>query len=643
MHVPPPSRRLKPGTALVLVLAWSHAAAGHELRLPAIIGDNMVLQQERPARFWGWAEPGATVALVLQGKRHEAAADEQGRWRIDGAPPRPEPEPIELTFTERTAGGAVRTRVVKNVLVGEVWLCSGQSNMQMALAASADAAEALAAAGRPRLRLFTVNPHPAVDPCDDVKGKWVECDGKSARDFSAVAYHFGTTLEEALHRPIGLVQSVWGGTAAASWISPEGLTRCAATRKRYETAQPEIERARGLAESLREDETGWAATDLATAAWIPIKLPLYFDYALQPGEYDGVVWARKQIEIPADWAGKPLALHLGKVDDFETTYFNGQEVGKTARHTLAAREYVVPAELVRPGTATIAVRVTKVGWGGIFGPAELMRIFPEGRPDAAVSLAGEWLYRPAELRLQHLSPTLLGSLFNGMIGPLAPLGLRGAIWYQGEADAYATTSRTYRDVLGGLIDDWRRQFDNSDLAFGIAQLTSFRPPTDDPNKPSDWAMLRESQLMAACRCGGGLAVTIDAGDATDIHPKNKRVVGQRLAGWALAQVYGRPAAASGPVLREMQVRGNEAVLHFSDVAGGLVGGADGSVDHVAIAGADKKFHWALARIEGDTVVVTSDQVPAPVAVRYGWADNPSRANLFGKNGLPASPFRTDDW
>jgi sialate O-acetylesterase len=624
------------------VVAAAPAEGTHGLRLPAVFADHMVLQQDKPAWFWGWADADTPISVTIQGRTHATRADSAGRWRLQTHALQPSDQPMDVVVAAGPAASAP-VRTLRDVLVGEVWLCSGQSNMEMVLAGTHEAKAAIEQAIRPTIRLFVVGKDPALAVREDVVGQWVVCDAKSAAAFSAVGYYFAVTLQDQTRRPVGMICSAWGGTGAESWISHAGMARHPVTDATLRNAKPLLQKAADLPRALSEDDADWANPGLAIEGWNTIKLPLYFDYALTPGEYDGVIWARRTVTIPPQWEGRPLDLHLGKVDDFETTYFNGIQVGQTRSHTLALRQYKVPAELVKAGPATLAVKVTKVGWGGIFGPADAMKLFVEGEPQNAINLAGDWHFRPSQLTLRHLSPSLPGSLYNGMVGPLAPMSLRGAIWYQGEANAYADSAWKYRDVLATLILDWRARFQQDDLAFGIVQLTAFRPPVEDPNAISHWAMLRESQRVASAAPRCGLAVTIDVGDASDIHPRNKRDVGHRLGLWALAEVYGQNIAFSGPVFRSMTVVGRRAVLEFDHVGQGLRAEPDGALRHFALAGADRKFHWATARIEGATVVVESEHVSAPVAVRYGWADNPAGANLRNADGLPATPFRTDNW
>lgn len=612
---------------LLAVLFFSlGVTARAEVRLPALFSDGMVLQREMPVRIWGWAAPGEPVTVRFADQSRRAVADASGRWQATLDPLPVSGEPRDLT---------VNDRVVKAVLVGEVWLCSGQSNMEMALHGAANGMAEAAKAEHPQIRFFTVGRQTALEPQADCRGTWMASAPSTADAFSAVGYYFGRRVHAELGVPVGLILAAWGGTVAESWISRAGLTRETAEARERDTA--------GLSDPpppIQLNDAGWEKPDFADADWKTIQLPLYWDYALYPVEYDGVIWARRQVELPATWAGKELRLDLDKVDDFETTFFHGREVGRTTTHTLAPRSYVVPAGLVKPGPAVIAVRTTKVGWGGICGAKDGMKLAPADGAGPAIPLAGEWKYRAAELTFRNFSPRLPSSLHDGMIAPLTPFTLRGAIWYQGEANAYGSAAFHYRRTLPTLIADWRRAWPQGEFPFYLVQLPNFRAPTDDPNAASDWAVMRESQVETLAVTNTGLAVTIDLGEANDIHPKSKRAVGERLALQALAKTYAKPVACDSPRFESLQIEGDQIRVKFRFAASGLVTRDGGPVKGFAIAGADTKFVWADAAIEGDSVVVSSRHVREPVAVRYAWADNPV-CNLFSRDGLPVCPFRSD--
>jgi sialate O-acetylesterase len=396
---------------------------------------------------------------------------------------------------------------------------------------------------------------------------------------------------------------------------------------------------------------GWAKPDFDDSAWRPMPLPVLWQ--TRGLEFNGTIWFRRAIEVPAAWAGHDLALNLGAIDDFDRTYFNGQPVGATGAETTGAyqvrRRYVVPGKLVHPGRNVIAVRVfDRFGQGGWSGPARLMAAGPTDA-EGGLPLAGDWRYA-----VEHEIPLVSGdvyqtapavppgistqsnaaTLFNGMIAPLVPYGIRGAIWYQGEANVDEAAS--YRARFTAMIRDWRARWGEGDFPFFFVQLASFRATPG-------WPLLREAQAQTLIEPATGMAVTLDIGNPTDIHPRNKQDVGHRLALLARAQVYGEPSLeTAGPTLERTEVRGKEVRVHLSHAGGLRARGGAAVVTGFALAGADGVYHPAAARIDGSGVIVSSDAVPAPHTVRYAWADCPT-ANLENAAGLPAAPFRTDGY
>jgi sialate O-acetylesterase len=484
------------------------SGARADVKLPALFSDNMVLQQGMRVPVWGWADEGERVTVTFRGRKVSATAT-KGKWRV--------------TLPSLKAGGPDtftvegRNRIeLRNVLVGEVWVCSGQSNMEWSLGRSFEPEKDIASSANPGLRLFTVPKRKADEPADDVKSSWQECHPEAVRGFSAVAYYFGRDLQKARGVPVGLIHTSWGGSPAEVWISRDVLE----SSPRYKT---EI-------------------LDPHSAA-----LKRYQEGVAQ--------WEKETEELKKE--GKQPARG-------------------------------------RPGT----------------------------------------IWKPAEL-------------YNGMIAPLIPYSIKGAIWYQGEANA--GRAHQYRTLFADMIRNWRRDWAQDDFPFLAVQLAPW-----DKNKKrgveeitaapgdSDWAELREAQLLATKTLPNvGLAVITDAGDKDDIHPVKKEPVGARLALQAQRIAYGEKITASGPLYRSMKVKGNRAVLSFDNVADGLEA-RGGRLRGFSLCGEDRKFVWANAEIDDDKVAVSSPLVARPVAVRYGWADYPV-VNLFNRAGLPASPFRTDDF
>jgi sialate O-acetylesterase len=652
--------------AAFVFLLFSMASAVHaDVRVPSIIGDNMVLQQGRKARLWGWAEPGERVTVSFRGDKATATADARGHWEVFTGPHKAG-GPFELTVAGRN------TLNFKNVLVGEVWVCSGQSNMEWSLANAQDGAKEAAAADYPFIHLFTVAKKTSATPLEDVEGRWVVTTPKEAASFSAVGYFFGRELYQRLKSPVGLIHTSWGGTPAEAWTSRETLAASAVLKpildrydkqladlprlqREYDTARVEWERQYVTQDTGNKGEAeGYAKPEHNTVGWQEMKVPQLWESAGL--DVDGVVWFRRELEVPAAWAGKDLTLKLGAIDDFDTTYFNGERVGSTGPDTPSAwtalRRYRVPGSLVRAGRNTIAVRVfDRVGGGG-FGGGE-MSLAPAGGTNAeALELAGAWRYKEEATfpsrRIDYSrqpqapgpanpnSPTVL---YNAMLAPLTPYTMRGAIWYQGESNA--GRAEQYRTLFPAMIRDWRTAWNIGDFPFYFVQLANWKTRPQD-SIDSEWAELREAQtLTLRAAPNTGMAVAIDIGNPDDIHPRNKLDVGLRLARWALADTYGWKLEKSGPLYASYKVEGDKVRITFKH-AGGLKTRDGAAPASFYVAGADHKFVPAEARVEKGEVVVWSREVPAPVAVRYGWADNPP-ANLYNSEGLPASPFRTDDW
>ena len=644
---------------LILVLVCA-AVVRAEVRLPAILGDNMVLQQGMKVRIWGSANAGEHVTVTFDKKSVNTVADAQGRWQVWIGPLKAG-GPSELT---------VNTLTIKNVLVGEVWLCSGQSNMEWPLINTINGAETVAQAMNPEIRLFSVEHQTSATPLSDVQGHWVVTTPEDAANFSAVGYFFGRELYQHLKIPIGLIDSSWGGTPAEAWTTNEALTSSPELKPildRYQSSlnalpQAKDAYARALAQweeknlyldaGNKGEALGYADPAASTTGWSRMDLPKQFETAGLL--IDGAVWFRKEIELPASWAGKALVLKLPPIDDLDVTYFNGTKIGATGRETpnsyMVPRKYVVPGSLVKSGRNVIAVRVFDSAGEGGFSRGGAMSLGPNGDDAQVIDLRGSWDYK-VELALEPkhpdwgTRPEAVGVsnqnnpsvLYNAMIAPLVPFSIRGVIWYQGESNA--GRAYQYRTLFPLMIRSWRSAW-GREFPFYFVQLANWHASKAEPDE-SDWAELREAQTMTLREPQTGMAVSIDIGDENDIHPRNKLDVGRRLAAWALTDTYGQRVFPSGPLFEHFRIDGDEIRIRFKHGVG--LKTSDGEpLKGFAIAGEDRRFVWADARIDGDTVIVSSPKVVKPVAVRYGWADNPI-ANLYNKAGLPASPFRTDDW
>ncbi len=620
-----------------------------------IFSDNMVLQRGISAPVWGWAKPGEIVTVRFAGKSAVGKADSEGKWTVKIGSFK-EGGPYELAVLS-----ASQKTILKNVLVGDVWICSGQSNMEMGIGNVDNAQAEIASATNNHIRLFSVPKTVSYSPLATVNGKWESCTPQTVaaggwNGFSAVGYFFGRELEKNLHIPIGLIHTSWGGTIAEAWTSGPALLKMDDFKKQVEqieamNAEPKIT-GMSLVQKMvawyEKNDPGtsshWEKNEADSSSWKTMKLPVLWEDAGLPN-YDGVVWFRKEITLGAEAAGKPAMLNLGPIDDRDVTWVNGVKVGSADVYNVD-RSYKIPAGVLKEGKNVISIRVLDTGGGGgVYGKPEQMTLVPNG--GAALILAGDWHYNASADLIKTTSlpistdnnPNVVTVLYNGMIAPILPFGVKGAIWYQGESNAGRAFQ--YRALLPTMIRDWRARFEVGEFPFYIVQLANYQgrqtKPVDD-----QWAELREAQSMTAKMVGNSaVAVTTDIGDAADIHPKNKQEVGRRLALNALALTYRQKVEYSGPAFVSMSATDGAVHLKFSHIGTGMMT-KGGKLEGFAIAGADKKFVWAEAKIVGNEVVLSSPDVKIPVAVRYAWHINPI-GNLYNSDGLPASPFRTDDF
>jgi len=624
--------------------------------LPAIISDHMVLQAGREVPIWGWAEPGEEIEVTIGKQSRAARADESGRWKVAFSPLQAG-GPWRLTVHGR------KTITVEDVLVGEVWLCSGQSNMQFNLGATNTAAREIAVADYPQMRVFNVPKESALEPLQRVRSAWQIASPQTAGEFSAVAYFFGRELHQKLGVPVGLITSSWGGTNAEEWTDLDSLRRepdLAPILSRWDRAAPEIKQlyTKPFESELWFDDFEFIPGAESTAG--PPKVLDDFDDGDLRNRMGGE-WSYESsrpaettfnLQTPgrggAGWAARVAGqMKVGDSSVLRLSY--GPENASTDLNAfLGIRFYVRGKGFFK----FHSLQPTITDWDNY--AAGTFRASPEWTP---VTVLFKNLKQAGWGKKMPITPKTLtgflienqvaapppprppGGLFNGMIAPLIPYAFRGVAWYQGEGNAGRACQ--YRELLPTLIRSWRNAWGSGDFPFLIVQLPNYLPRKPEPSD-SAWAELREAQLMALAIPATGLAVTIDQGEADDVHPRRKIEVGRRLALWALGTTYGQDLVYSGPLYESMTVDGNRITLHFKHTGSGLIARGGGPLKGFAVAGADKEYRWGEARIEGDTVVVWSDRVTEPVAVRYAWADNPD-CNLYNKEGLPASPFRTDQW
>ena len=629
--------------------ATAQSDSARTLRLARIFGDGMVLQRQAPLPVWGWSAPGRTVTVALGATSRTATAGPSGTWRVT-LPAQSAAGPHRLVV--RSGADSV---VARDVLVGDVWVASGQSNMEWPLAAAQNAQAVIAAANDTRIRQFKVPTSFAPSPEADLAGgSWAVADPQHVGSFSAVAYFFARDLRKSVDVPIGIINTTWGGSRIEAWMSRAALgmdsARWAARWQEQERAQ------RRFAENLRAKigevpatdpglvggKAPWADPALDESRWQPIRVPSLWEQAGYEG-MDGIAWYRLSFDLGADEAARGVKLGLGAIDDADITWVNGVEVGRTNGYNVP-RVYDVPPSALRTGRNVLAVRVEDTGGGGgIYGDSSRVFLDVGG---ARRPLTAGWKLRVGTASLQpdgqaiNKVPTVL---YNRMVHPLLGLPVKGVLWYQGESNAdNVADARRYATLFTTMITQWRREWRSGEFPFLWVQLANFMAPDAQPPAASAWAVLRDAQSAALSLPKTAQAVIIDIGDAQDIHPRNKHDVGARLALAARRVAYGQPVEHVGPTHRSHVVRGSEIVVRFDHAGDGLVSRApDGTVGGFAIAGADGKFVWAKARIEGSTVIVSSPEVASPVAVRYAWGNNPTRASLYSRAGLPAVPFRSD--
>jgi len=621
-----------------------------QLRLPSLISDGMVLQRDTPLTIWGWAAPGEKITVQLNRKAYKTTTDASGKWQVK-LPPMKAGGP----FTMAIAGDTQLN--VNDILIGDVWFCSGQSNMVHQLNIhDVTYANEIATANFPQIRQFWVPTLTSLQgPQSDVpNGQWKKAVGQDVRPFSAVAYFFAKKIHQQYNIPVGIINASVGGTPIEAWISESGLTRFSALEatvaQNKDTSyvngltrrQSAIPRPAPPVDLGMTGTTKWYDPVYVPKGWRPINVPGYWeDQGVK--DLNGIVWYRREINVPATMVGKPATVFLGRIVDADELYVNGKSAGRTT-YMYPQRRYKLPADVLKAGKNVFVVRVTNNGGKGGFVPDKPYSLFAGAD---TVDLKGTWQYkvgvafRPVEggnpaggISAQN-QPT---ALYNAMVAPEIQYAIKGFCWYQGESNAGKPTE--YASLLPALIADWRAKWQQGTLPFLYVQLPGFMDYTYQPSE-SGWAVLRESQLSTLSVPNTAMVVAIDLGEWNDIHPDNKKDVGERLALAARKTAYRENIVASGPRYQSATINGNKITLSFTDAGSGLTTRDDEAPGDFAIAGADKKFVWAKTKIEGNTIVVWSDDVPNPQFVRYAWADNPVNANLINKEGLPASPFRTD--
>ena len=639
-------RMIRPAACLLAMLISTGAPA--DVRLPRLLSDGVILQRDAPTRLWGWADEGETVTVYLGSEVVGEANAHDGRWQLR-LPPQAAGGPHRLRFEGNNSVA------LDDVWFGDVWIAAGQSNMELPIRRVRERyADEIATADLPLVRQFKVpKDYDFKRPREDIVGAgWVASTPESVLDFSAVAWFFARSIHARYGVPIGIVNSSYGGSPAEGWLSEEALEdwpHYLEVARRFQEAgyldglQADDRAAAeawhaaldGADEGLRAG-AGCAAPGFDDSQWPAMQVPGYWaDTAL--GAVHGAVWFRRAIELPAVAQGEPARLELGRIVDADTAWVNGIPVGQTT-YQYPPRRYEVPAGLLRAGTNTVAVRIVNFEGRGGFTPDKPYRLTSGA---LTVDLRGDWRYRLGAAAEPMPEPKFkdwrqpLG-FYNAMLAPLQHTTIKGVIWYQGESNV--DRAAEYRALFPAMIRAWRRQWGQGDFPFLFVQLANFLEPREEPAE-SQWAETREAQAMALGEPHTGMAVTIDVGEWNDIHPENKRVVGERLALAARKVGYGeQDLVYSGPVLKSVAAENGKLVLAFDHIGSGLEA-RGGPPEEFAVAGADGAWSRAQAQIRGERVIVWSESVPHPVRVRYAWADNPAGANLYNREGLPAVPFQ----
>lgn len=641
---------LKRVCLIIVVVVGVSSSMYAQLVLPKLISDGMVLQRDVPVKIWGWDEPGRTVNVTFADFIYESTTNDSGRWDITLAATSAG-GPHQMTITGSTS------IVLNDILFGEVWVASGQSNMELPMRRTRYH-DILANTDEPNIRQFFVGQtYDFNAPLRDVvSGTWISAVGDNIREFSAVAWFFAREINEKYGVPVGIINSSLGGSPAEAWMSEEAL-------RTYEHHLVEAYRFRSkeLRDSIEAvDSKNWAtwyddvrSRDMAYKAspnwtdpsvdvsfWQTVHMPGYPDLQFAPDEpRNGVFWFRKDFDLPSNAMDKPARLELGAIIDADSVFVNGRFVANTT-YMYPPRWYTIPEGILKSGKNTIVIRVFNERGNVGFVPDKPYELEVDGH---LVSLDGEWKFQIGALARPHPGQTFIRwkpmGLYNAMLAPLFNYSIKGVIWYQGESNVGRASE--YYQLFPDMITDWRKGWDNPDLPFIFVQLSNFLEARNHPSE-SAWATLRDAQLKALSLPRTGMAVTIDIGEWNDIHPVNKKDVGLRLALQARKLAYGEKIVADGPFYSSHQTEGNRIRVRFENAENGLVS-KGGQPGEFAIAGADGRFVWANADIDGSDILVWHDEIKQPLHVRYAWADNPHNANLYNKDGLPASPFKTDDF
>ncbi|WP_246012672.1 sialate O-acetylesterase [Albibacterium bauzanense] len=643
-----------------LILIFSTSSAFADIKLPQLISDHMVLQRDIKLKIWGWASPKEKISVNFNGKKGKTVTDANGKWLLE--------------LPAMKAGGPYKMVLQGNnqitlndIYIGDVWFASGQSNMVLPMERLKERyPDEVANDNFPQIRNFFVPTSANVSTISEdlPPGEWKPAVGNNILGFGGTTYFFAKMLYQKYKVPIGIINSSVGGVPIEAWMSADAF-------KEFPEYSDKIKNFRDTAymsnmlKNLKANNTPpkniinpepdkgisgpikWTDPSYVPENWHKFWLPGYWaDQGVK--DLNGILYFRKEIEVPASMIGVPAKLFVGRIIDADSTFVNGEFVGNIT-YQYPPRRYNVPAGLLKPGKNTIVVKVISTSGKGGFVPDKNYSLNANGQ---RIDLRGDWIYQVGQVQpkididnstirdrpfVAQNEPT---GLYNTMAAPAINYRIKGFLWYQGETNG--SRPKEYAKLLPALIADWRNKWGQGDLPFIYAQLPNFMEVNYSPSE-SDWAQLRKSQLKVLSVSNTGMAVGIDAGEWNDIHPLNKKDIGERLALWAEYLAYGaKDVVYSGPIYQSYKIEGNKIILSFSSIGSGLMVKGGGDLYYFAIAGTDKRYVWAKAVIEGDKVIVWNNDIQNPKYVRYAWADNPEGANLYNKEGLPASPFETDN-
>ena len=647
-------------TKLILsCLAWfliNSLAVSAKITLPQLVADHMVLQRETPLLIWGWAAPNEKITISFNGRIFKTVTDQQGSWTVKMKPMKAG-GPFKMTLEGENK------ITLQDILIGDVWFCSGQSNMALPMERLKEAyPKVIENDNFPLIRNFFVPTKASLsgEASDLPRGNWIPATGNNILSFGGTSYFFARKLFQEYKIPIGIINSSVGGTPIEAWVSRDAFMGNLAQLKKINNFRDSVfmnnyQKRVNISLSARpkplpivdhglSGPVKWISPDFDASGWRKFWMPGYWaDQGLR--NLNGIFYFRKELQIPSGMNGKQAKLYIGRIIDADSVFLNGKFIGNTT-YQYPPRRYVIPQGLLKTGKNILIVKVVSSSGKGGFVPDK--NYFLQTASDEKIDLRGEWTYEVgyAQPRVNRSfssggempivaqnEPT---GLFNTMVSPAVRFAIKGFVWYQGESNT--GNAKGYAQLLPALIKDWRSKWKQGDLPFIYAQLPNFMEANYLPEE-SSWAEFRQSQLQALSLPNTGMAVTIDAGEWNDIHPLNKKAVGERLALWASHLAYGdKQITFSGPIYKSNGKNGSEVVINFDYSSPGLVIKGAGKLTGFELAGTDKIFYWAEAEIVGNTVVLSIPPGLKPAFIRYAWADNPDRANLYNKTGLPASPF-----